>query len=425
MTTATAAAAPEAGEPGFLTDYRADPAVAAAWLRDADEAELRAYQLDLAHVNLLSVFGGEWAPERVRATATECTRAGLWGSWEHKAFLTVQRDLFSAAGPDEWPGLCTRANRLRGWEAAPAALREGPAILCSFHFGAFRFLASDLVMAGRNVTQPMGGPPYTMMASLLDGYRGPLADRFRIVSVDDDARGLFEMARALRKGEVVVVFVDGNRGIGGCWNEAGRIGLDFLGRPVRVKSGVARLAATLGVPLVPVLVPRGEDGVGTVRFEPTIDPGRRLTGDEEREFVARAMGEMYASFEREVRARPEQWEGSSFMHQWRVPDSAEAAEPAPLAELDRCLDAGGRLRADHTRVVAVSNTSTPVWTDVHTLKSFAAPEWAAEAFDRLTSSPGIDRGWLAERAPDPGLRARILDLISRLVARRAVVLDAA
>jgi len=423
MTTAATAPA-EAAEPPFLTDYRADPAAAAAWLRDADEPALRPYQLDLAHLNLVSVFGGEWPAERVRATAVECTRQGLWGSWEHKAFLTVQRDLFSSAGPDEWPGLCARANRLRGWEAAPAALREGPAILCSFHFGAFRFLASDLVMAGRHVTQPMGGPPYTMMASLLDGYQGPLADRFRIVSVDDDAAGLFQMARALRKGEVVVVFVDGNRGIGGCWNEAGRLPLEFLGRSVRVKSGVARLAASLGVPLVPVLVPRGDDGIGTVRFEPTLDPGGRLTGDAEKEFVARAMADMYAAFEREVRARPGQWEGSSFMHQWRVPDSLEAEEPAAPAELDRCLEAGGRLRTDHTRVVAVSGTSTPVWTDVHTLKSFAAPEWAAEAFDRLTSERGIDRGWLAERAPDPVHRSQILDLVSRLVARRAVVLHA-
>ncbi|CAA9347782.1 MAG: Signal transduction histidine kinase CheA [uncultured Gemmatimonadetes bacterium] len=417
----TTAAADEANAPPFMTDFRADPETAAAWLRDADEAALRPYQLDLAHLNLVSVFGGEWSPERVRATAVECTRAGLWGSWEHKAFLTRHCDRFSAAGPDEWPRLCPQENRLRGWEAAPAALRDGPAILCSFHYGAFRFLASDLVMAGRHVTQPMGGPPYTMMASLLDGYRGPLADRFRIVSVDDDATGLFQMARALRKGEVVVVFVDGNRGIGGCWNEAGRVPLDFLGCPVRVKSGVARLAATLGVPLVPVLVPRGEDGTGTVHFEPVIDPGRRLAGDEEKEFVARAMAGMYAAFEREVRARPEQWEGSSFMHQWRVPANAGAEASTPPSELDRCLEAGGRLRTDPTRVVALSGTSSPVWTDVHTLKSFAAPEWAAEAFDRLSSERGIDRGWLAERAPDPLHRSKLLDLISRLVARRAVV----
>ena len=179
--------------------------------------------------------------------------------------------------------------------------------------------------------------------------------------------------------------------------------LEMLGSRVRVKSGIARLAARFGCPLLPVVVPR-VGGSGRFRIGRAVTPGGRLKGPAEERFVREAMAHLYGTFERGIRERPAQWETGCFFHRWRA--GAEATPPLPAPSLEAArreveadLAAGRRLGMNAHRIVEIRSAAETIWSDARTLKAYRAPAAAPWLLDGLSpSGGGLDRQQLAERA---------------------------
>jgi hypothetical protein len=90
-----------------------------------------------------------------------------------------------------------------------------------------------------------------------------------------ERRTLPRLLRALRDGEVVVAFLDGNLGADGFAGTRDR-GVDFElpGRTIRLRTGLARLAVRTGVPVHPVCVTWDDAGSPRWRRGETVRPGR-------------------------------------------------------------------------------------------------------------------------------------------------------
>ena len=70
---------------------------------------------------------------------------------------------------------------------------------------------------------------------------------FRLIEVESTRVGR-DLLKGLREGRVGLIYVDGNMGPDGHKVEEGGVEVDFFGRRIRVKEGIARLAHGLDYP---------------------------------------------------------------------------------------------------------------------------------------------------------------------------------
>jgi len=236
------------------------------------------------------------------------------------------------------------------------------------------------------------------------------------------------LGRPLAAGEIILAYVDGNTGQDGPLGGESRTEVSFLGYPIRIKNGVARLAARFACPILPVLAPR-RGGAGHFVAGPIIEPPGRLRGAAQERFAERALQRIYGFFEKHVLESPEQWESACFFHRWRA-GAQVAASVAPSAgdlrrELERLLEGGGVLRVNRQRIVEIGRGGETLWTDARTLNAYRPPAAEAPLFARLAAAgPGVDRAWLAER-PTAAAKQKALAMLSHLLARQAITVAGA
>jgi lauroyl/myristoyl acyltransferase len=380
----------------YQRDLEADPAAVRAAVEVLSDEELVSQGLRPYQLNYLSLFGEAWPPEQVQAAARAAIRHKIWRGWEFYAGMRRVSRALAAPGIDAAaaaPGFA----RLEGWDEVLRVIdREpGPVALCTLHLGAFRDAPFELALLGRRVTMPANTEGYEQTQNALAESHAVIRERWKPTNVDY-VSGTVAMARAAKRGELLFAYVDGNTGSDGPWGTQGRTQVDFVGFRVRVKDGMARLAAGLGATVLPLVTPWEGDWARVVAGSP-IRPGGRLKGGAQDAFAASATQALYAFFDPFVRAAPADWESACFLHRWREPATADAAGAGDHVSAD-----GATLRLDRRRVVAIDDSRAPVLLNVQSLRSFRVPEWAADAYAALIgdglavpsggASPGRDAG---------------------------------
>lgn len=423
---AAAAPAPVATQPdgdpvnprvsAYLRDLDAEPAAVHAAIEALTPAELASYGARAYHLNFLSLYGTEWALEEVERASHRALRHKLWRGWE---FYAGWRRMDRALEHEADPSAAARGmTALDGWPAALEAIRGAgkSVVLCSLHLGAYRDLPLDLVRLGHRVTVPLNTSAHEQSSDAVSRTHPALIGRWNLVNVDRPG-GSVALARAARRGDLLFAYVDGNTGTDGPWGDQGRTTVRFLGFPLRVKDGMARLAAALGAPLLPVAAPRRGGGSAEVRVGEPIDPGGRLKGDAQDRFAHHATQALYDFYEPHVRAAPHEWESMCFMHRWRERPVPAAATPARESSAPA---AGRAWRIDRRRAAVMDTAAGPVLVNVQSLRSFRVPEWAVGALARLEAEPGLDEPWLERAELTPEGRARTLELVAQLEAQGVV-----
>lgn len=362
----------------YQRDLDADPATVRAAVEALSDEELVPQGLRPYLLNYLSLFGDSWSLEQVQAAARAAMRHKIWRGWEFYAGMRRVSRALAAPGVDAAaaaPGFV----RLEGWDEVLRVIdREpGPVALCTLHLGAFRDAPFELALRARTVTMPVNTEAYEQTQNALEEGHALLRERWKPTNVDH-VSGTVSMARAAKRGELLFAYVDGNTGSDGPWGTQGRTLVDFLGFRIRVKDGMARLAAALGATVLPLVTPRMEGDRALVAAGEPIRPGGRLKGPAQDAFAAAATQELYAFFDPFVRAAPMDWESACFLHRWREPAAAEAAETGEHGPV-----AGATLLVDRRRVVPIGDGRAPVLLNVQTLRSLRVPEWAADAYGAL------------------------------------------
>lgn len=204
-----------------------------------------------------------------------------------------------------------------GFERLQKALAAGSgAIVVTAHFGPYRWLAPQLLAQGMPLTLLVD----EAFKRVLDDdvanrvqkvYAQFGTDRFTTVN-SGSPQALWQMARALKQGRVVVTFADGNSGIEGKAAENGCLLLPFLGQTIRARPGIAALSQVSGAPLIPVLA--CQDGSAGV-FE--VYEAIAQAQDEERlAFRRRATEALFTWLETAIVRAPETWEEWWLLPAW-------------------------------------------------------------------------------------------------------------
>lgn len=411
----------------YMRDLNADENVVQACLKQAGEADLKGYGFDYYLINLLACFKGRISHEQIRDLAARATVAKLWGGWEYFSYVT---NLPEKAATD------VRTNgtpvRLKGWDMdlIRRLMDRGKGlIVCSHHFGAYRYLQTDLAFLGLKLVIPLNEESYLQTVGSLKLARAALQrcpdadpglermlDAIKPVNVEEKG-GTAEILKALECGEVVLIFTDGNTGTDGPLGKTSRSEIDFFNFRIAIKNGVARMSAAMDAPLLPVLALAREETGQVVFGEPIIPPVESSDDAERDGFVQNTMQTLYQFLEHYARKDPEQWQSSCFLHRWRFAAQPSGSATADISverdEVIRLLEYGAFLKLDGNRAAIVdTKEGGRVLVDVEMLKFYSNIKWAEDLLRVLFEPAGLDRGWMNSQGADGMRKEKYLNLLA-------------
>jgi len=230
--------------------------------------------------------------------------------------------------------------RITGWDAGwAAALRHAPAIVCTYHTGAYRLINVLLAKAGVPVSLVISGRAMRHERQELTClYADVMAQAGRTLNMQlidaEQPKALLRMARAIDSGRSLLVYVDGNTGTPVKENH-NLLGVQFGRRRLWVRVGLAALAYRMAIPIYPVCCQRAGMGMADnreVQFEhlPAIMPA----GSSARQFAGDATEQLYHHLAAFVENKPAQWEGWLALHHHLAPLNP-AAPITAMEPLDR------------------------------------------------------------------------------------------
>ena len=396
------------------------------WLAQlSDESITRSYQqhYNPIHLNLASVFGEELPFEKIHSLTIDSIKQKLWDECEYYFHLSEVLD--SVRNKNE---IATDQSslRLKGWdtELIRSLLSRGKGlIICSFRFGAIRYVPIELALLGFPILQVVNKPAFEAMHAAFTSLGNDRErSNLRLLKTLDaeDALCTVELVNALKRNEIIGMCIEGNTGSDGPWGNTSKSRIDFLGLTIQAKNGAARLAAALRAPILPLIAVKDGDTSGKLFFSEPIIPPAGLKRSEVEEFVRTSMQSLYTLFESYVRLHSAQWEGWSALHRWRERDDVAADETAPAnaepQEISRLLRDARRFRINRRRVAQLPTKDGVMWVDLRTLKGFQNPKWAEpeNLLTTLSKPEGLDLNWIDNTSRDPEWKEKICVLLAYL-----------
>lgn len=407
------------------------------WLEQlSDQSITRSYQqhYNPIYLNLASVFGEELPFEKIQSLTIDCIKTKLWDECEYYFHLSELLDSVKSARNEKEFATDQSLLRLKGWDSGliRSLLSRGRGlIICSFRFGAIRYVPIELALLGFPILQVVNTPAFEAMqaayASLAnDGdeeVSSPTeAPNLRLLKTVDaeDALCTVELVNALKRKEIIGMCIEGNTGSDGPWGDTSKSRIEFLGHTILAKNGAARLAAALRTPILPLIALKDGDTSGALFFSKPIIPPAGLKRSEVEAFVKTSMQSLYALFESYVRLYPQQWEGWSALHRWRERDDVAANDSTSgnvdPKEISQLLRDARRFRINPRRVAQLPTKDGVMWVDLRTLKGFQNPKWAEpENLLAILSKPeGLDVTWIDNTSRDPEWKEKICVLLAYL-----------
>ncbi len=358
----TASAAEQAGAPGV-----------------AQPGEFMHY-----YTNLLTLFGDRQPCARIEqmAKAAQVNRSDAMLGFS--ARLAELAEDFAAQRQRTGERANTQANPLlHGWERSPLpglVETHGGVLVAMFHYAGHRHVFADLASMNLDFIAPVAKQAYFECSELATVAPLGFEQAMRLIEVEDPRVGR-KLLSGLRQGRIGLLYADGNMGPDGHLVDEGGVTVDFLGKSIRVKAGVARLSISLGLPIVPLIIREGADGDG-LDFGPTLLPPDKATLNdvsEETRAQQRIMQSLYQQLAQAVESRPERWEFAFCFHRWLDQNSAEVTESTPRLPVSEDQP----LRLNPQRVTQMQRADGVYWIHVGRQRAYRLPTWAAGLYQRV------------------------------------------
>lgn len=291
---------------------------------------------------------------------------------------------------------------LTGWDDVnlPALQREhGGLLVALFHFGAHRQIVCDLAVQGVRFAAPLAKRAYFDCAEIAAVATAASREAMHLIEVESPRVGR-DLLQAIRAGRIALIYADGNMGPDGHSVREGAVEVSFLGRRIRVKEGLARLAQSLGHPVLPLLVlPSADAGIGRVHAGAVLHATSAAGADSAAAAAARQlmMQALYDHLAEQVTASPSAWEFAYCLHRWMVAEpKASTIASAAVASID-----SERLTCPQ-HVSRLVRDGLEHWIDVRNQRAFRLPDWATGLHALLAPGPRerVEAiAWLAHREP--------------------------
>jgi len=190
-----------------------------------------------------------------------------------------------------------------------------PAIVATFHTGPYHLVCGwlmqrripfSLVLAAEAMQARAAN--YRRLYRHVTGQPATAGD-FGIINASDP-HSLLYMRTALRNGQLLVLYVDGNMGAGNPNGRQPQLALDFLAGTLRVKTGAAYLSYLMQCPVYPVLC-RWQQERAVWHSARPLTP---RSGEPRAAYIRRCMAGVYGVLAETLRRDAPQWEGWGYVH---------------------------------------------------------------------------------------------------------------
>ncbi len=313
-------------------------------------------------------------------------------------------------------GTADRASRdpepvLSDWDVAKIeSLKRahGGLLVALFHYGKHRQVLADLAVMGVPFIAPVAKRAYFECERIAAVSTPSFDEAMRLVEVESPRVGR-SLLQGLRAGRIGLIYVDGNMGPDGHKVEEGGVEVNFLGRTIRVKEGIARLSQSLQLPVLPLLI-RGDDA-DCVVHGPLLLPSTKsetdcLSPERARQEMMQAL---YDQLAEQVVAAPSPWEFAFCLHRWIV---GGAVPPAPAANSVQLPEA---ITLRQNEVALYERSGEQYWVHVGRQSAFRLPDWARGLYQFLSTqarNTAETERWLQaaakEAANDVGIARTLL-----------------
>jgi lauroyl/myristoyl acyltransferase len=232
-------------------------------------------------------------------------------------------------------------------------VKRSPRIFCSYHLGGYRAVLPFLLSAGYSLALVINNLMYRQqkeqIESVVSQWNALKGTALTIQILDAESPDIGKlMAMALIGGRSILVFPDGNTGVGGVHQRnTKQLKVRFLNQTVYSRTGIATLSHTLKAPITPIVAYYVTvDGMQlpVCHCADTIDP-RSLAMPAEA-YVRHATTALYGVLSDYLGRYIEQWEGWFYVHKFLDTDELLAQAPPPLTDTP---DEAADLTLDHDR----------------------------------------------------------------------------
>ncbi|WNG22960.1 hypothetical protein F0U62_02140 [Cystobacter fuscus] len=258
----------------------------------------------------------------------------------------------------------------------------GGHIFCTYHTGSYRHLFHFLLRAGAECVLFLAGKTLNKQgqgflddaldAARARGWTGTL----RTVNAQDRNSILFGL-RALKRGASLVIYIDGNAGVGSNKESGSLVPVRFFGQHIMARSGIAYLSHLARVPVVPVVCLRDAHHALSLTFHQPIVP----TGDDREQYAADTTQALYGLLEQSIADAPGQWEGWLYVERY-LQRSADVRPAARVGE-----EGAAELRADTDRFALLLYGDQPVLLDKARHSCIMLDPVAADVFRTAVERP--------------------------------------
>jgi lauroyl/myristoyl acyltransferase len=269
-------------------------------LNEIEQKELQDVE-QLCYLGMRAAFGREQSRRALRLRARSCTV---------RKFRTLHD--WAEAGP--FPPM-----RVEGGSHLRVATRKGRgAIVCAPHVGPYHRIPLELVERNHDVTLLLDTINFEREKNWYSHwrrqYKGALADPMQYINAELP-QAAWEMARALRSGRILFVYVDGNAGLESTETARNLVEVVFCGLRIRVRKGLSYVSAFVGAPIVPVIARYTNRAGHVMRFEAPLEKNRDESADV---YCRRTLQQLFSLLEQYVKRDPACWEEWSHVHRWQV-----------------------------------------------------------------------------------------------------------
>ena len=188
---------------------------------------------------------------------------------------------------------------------------SAPGIVATFHMGPYHLVCGWLMRQGIPFSLVLSDDIFQHKAASYSRlYRevtgcATSSEDFGLINAANP-HSLFQMRRAMMKGHLLLVYVDGNTGV----RDQSGLPLNFLDGTLRVKTGVAYLSYLMQCQVYPVLCHWEEKRAQWKAAEPILP----YAGESRQQYVQRCMTVVYGLLADSLPQYTPQWEGWKYVH---------------------------------------------------------------------------------------------------------------
>jgi len=189
---------------------------------------------------------------------------------------------------------------------------DQPAIYCSFHLGSYRLISYLLTKNNTNfsllVSKEETENNTEVYTELIDSFieKNDSKGSFNVLCAENERIG-FQLIRELKKGNSILVYLDGNNGIGGVNRKDDKlVPVDFLGRNILARKGISFISHFINVPIVPIFSYRPEVYNQVLEVLPPIYPNKEM---EREQYAQQTTQQLFDLFSDYLVQYPAEWNG--------------------------------------------------------------------------------------------------------------------